>query len=736
MAALITLGLVSGCGGGDGAASTEASATIGPAGGTLTGPDGVQVVIPPGALDRPTEIGISSDGSGASAIGGLRPISKVFAATPHGTQFAVGTRISLPFDPANVPAGARPVVVRSDPGGTWTALASDVSGAMVSADISGFSYYAVGTCFTSRDRLVGGPDPTLACPSAGNLTLRLQDGNGNSLPVPRTPSGTALPAITVTTATQLQFTVEYNRPPSITRGELLSVWAYGAGLSPAQQPLTAFEFQNFRPATFLQINPATVPGAGRPGGVVVRVKAWVEYTTDAFYLGCLCFKPASWTFEAEVPLRVIYTTPVTQQPQPQPVASYTVGGSISGLTGAGLVLRNNAVDNLSVAANATAFTFVTRVNSGSAYDVTVQTQPTGQTCSVLNSSGTASAVVSNVAVACATNAVITLASATNAGGVPNNISLTPSLSSNGRRIAFTSRGNDLVAGYAFQDGAYVRDLDAGTTELITRTPTGGASSGGAGTFVKISGNGRYVIFTSSAPDLVPGDTNGSGGTNGGGDVFVRDLQAGTTVRVNVLPDGSQHGNVGDLYDDWVDISDDGRFALFRSTVDLTGTGSMPPATPGVAGARWFVRNLTSATTTAISAFDNTRFSNNRRAALSGDGRHVAMLDVDAGGAYRVRVFDPVLGARTVLTIAGIDGYVDDSIPLALSQDGRYVAFSFKSRTLLAGAAASAQQVGVIDTQASNPATTLELVSRTASGLPGNSYSSGPGISADGRYVVR
>ncbi|MCY7314389.1 MAG: hypothetical protein LH480_01845 [Rubrivivax sp.] len=374
------------------------TATVGAAGGTVNGPDGVQVVIPAGALDKPTEIGISNDGSGASAIGGLRPISNVFAATPHGTQFAESTRISLPFDPANVTAGARPVVIRSDPGGTWTALASDVSGAMVSADISGFSYYAVGTCFTSRDRLVGGPDPALACPSAGNLTLRLQDGSGVALPVPRTPSGTALPAMTVTTATQLQLSVEYNRPPNITRGELLSVWAYGAGLTPAQQPLTTFVIEDRVPAAFLRVDPATVPGAGRPGGVVVRVKVWVEYTTDAFYLGCLCFRPASWTFEAEVLLRVIYTAPPT--PTPPPVVTHAVGGSISGLTGAGLVLRNNAADNLSVAANATAFTFATPVNAGSAYNVTLQTQPTGQTCTVQNGSGAANAAVSSVAVTC------------------------------------------------------------------------------------------------------------------------------------------------------------------------------------------------------------------------------------------------------------------------------------------------------------------------------------------------
>ena len=83
--------------------------------------------------------------------------------------------------------------------------------------------------------------------------------------------------------------------------------------------------------------------------------------------------------------------------------SYTVGGSISGLTGTGLVLQDNGGDNLSVAANATSFTFGTPVSSGQAYAVTVATQPSNpvETCTVSGGSGTASAAVNSVAVSCA-----------------------------------------------------------------------------------------------------------------------------------------------------------------------------------------------------------------------------------------------------------------------------------------------------------------------------------------------
>jgi|HubBroStandDraft_2_1064218.scaffolds.fasta_scaffold02098_2 hypothetical protein len=83
--------------------------------------------------------------------------------------------------------------------------------------------------------------------------------------------------------------------------------------------------------------------------------------------------------------------------------TYTVGGSISGLTASGLVLENNGADDLTVPATSTSFTFATKVASGASYSVTVKTQPAGQTCAVTSASGTVGAApVANVAVACIT----------------------------------------------------------------------------------------------------------------------------------------------------------------------------------------------------------------------------------------------------------------------------------------------------------------------------------------------
>ncbi len=87
--------------------------------------------------------------------------------------------------------------------------------------------------------------------------------------------------------------------------------------------------------------------------------------------------------------------------KPPPPQSYTIGGTVSGLTASGLVLQNNGGDNLTVTANATTFTFATKVAANGAYAVTVMTQPTGETCTVTAGSGTvASSNVTSVSVAC------------------------------------------------------------------------------------------------------------------------------------------------------------------------------------------------------------------------------------------------------------------------------------------------------------------------------------------------
>jgi len=92
-------------------------------------------------------------------------------------------------------------------------------------------------------------------------------------------------------------------------------------------------------------------------------------------------------------------------PPPPPAPTYTVGATVSGLSGSGLALSNNGVDTLSVGANGTV-TFAKSIATGSGYSISVSTQPSSpsQTCTVSNGSGAiGSANVTNVSVACTTN---------------------------------------------------------------------------------------------------------------------------------------------------------------------------------------------------------------------------------------------------------------------------------------------------------------------------------------------
>ena len=124
---------------------------------------------------------------------------------------------------------------------------------------------------------------------------------------------------------------------------------------------------------------------------------------------------------------------------------------------------------------------------------------------------------------------IAMASLNSAGQQGNGDSSSPSISRNGRYVAFLSEASNLVPGFGVTypgPHVYVRDLVTGTTESVDESLTGGPPSGAAPTAPRISEDGRYVAFWSSAPDLVSGDTDG------GQDLFVRDLVNHTTTLVS------------------------------------------------------------------------------------------------------------------------------------------------------------------------------------------------------------
>src|SRR4051794_24467034 len=109
----------------------------------------------------------------------------------------------------------------------------------------------------------------------------------------------------------------------------------------------------------------------------------------------------------------------------------------------------------------------------------------------------------------------------------------PSLSADGRYVAFSSAASNLVAGDTnARNDTFVRDRQSGTTERVSLSSAGAEGDNLSGA-PAISSDGRFVAFWSYASNLVAGDTNGQS------DVFLRDRQSGTTERISVSTAGAQ-----------------------------------------------------------------------------------------------------------------------------------------------------------------------------------------------------
>lgn len=143
------------------------------------------------------------------------------------------------------------------------------------------------------------------------------------------------------------------------------------------------------------------------------------------------------------------------------------------------------------------------------------------------------------------------------GGDANGFSFRPDISGNGRFVVFDSLASDLVPG----DGngkldVFLRDRKNGTTFLISR-PNGGGQANGESSFARIARNGRYVVFQSTASNLVAGDGNGQG------DVFLYDHGKRHLTRISAPAGGGEAAGSSSS----ATISDSGRIVAFASTAD-------------------------------------------------------------------------------------------------------------------------------------------------------------------------
>jgi len=143
-----------------------------------------------------------------------------------------------------------------------------------------------------------------------------------------------------------------------------------------------------------------------------------------------------------------------------PAPTYTVGGTVSGLTGSGLVLQNNGGDALAIAGNGS-FTFATALAYSSAYTVTVLTQPSNptQTCAVTDNTNTGTVGSANV-----TNVLITCGPSTTIGAI--------ALPKTGQTTCFDLAGATIPCASTGQDG----ELQTGVAEPSPRFTVDGTGN--------------------------------------------------------------------------------------------------------------------------------------------------------------------------------------------------------------------------------------------------------------------
>ncbi len=267
-------------------------------------------------------------------------------------------------------------------------------------------------------------------------------------------------------------------------------------------------------------------------------------------------------------------------------------------------------------------------------------------------------------------ATSTLVSAASDGTQGDGEASSPSISRNGRFVAFQSEAPNLVPDDTNGTAdVFVHDMVSGRTSRIS-LPSSGGEGNNTSFDPAISTNGRYVAFTSLASNLVAGDTNGTA------DIFVRDRVSGDITRVSVASGGGQ-GNVESLD---ADISARGRFVAFQST----SSNLVPHDTNAMGDV--FVHDAVTNSTRRVSVSAAGRQGNFRSGnpSISAHGGYVAFASgannlipgrrVHAGEVY-VRSRAEQTTEEVSVTPSGLDGFHWGSFSPSISAGGGVVAFA-------------------------------------------------------------
>ncbi|HET7120526.1 MAG TPA: hypothetical protein VFI17_04660 [Solirubrobacterales bacterium] len=314
------------------------------------------------------------------------------------------------------------------------------------------------------------------------------------------------------------------------------------------------------------------------------------------------------------------------------------------------------------------------------------------------------------------------------GAVANNVSFEPSISADGRYVAFASIASNLGPGTGANLEVFVRDMVAGTTTLVSRAPgPTGAPADGYSFEPAISADGRHVAFVSEATNLGEDATPER-------DVFVHDLD----TNVNELISRASGAATPAAGGDEPSISADGRVVAFVSNGALSPEDVDEESFPEDV----FVRDRPTATTSLVSrASGPTGAASNVESSepsISADGLHVAFAS--SAKLTGQHYYDPNVFVRNLATATtefvsvGEEGRAGDwRRNPSISADGRFVAFMSRANKI-----SEADADGRADVFARDMVKGITVTVSRASGdlgVPGNGPSGYGSISADGSAVA-
>ena len=276
-----------------------------------------------------------------------------------------------------------------------------------------------------------------------------------------------------------------------------------------------------------------------------------------------------------------------------------------------------------------------------------------------------------------------LVDVTTAGGRPRFGAWQPAISGNGRFVAFVSASADMAVPASGRINVYLRDLGAGVTRRVSITGSGALASGSSDQ-PALSADGRYVAFSSNAPNLAQGDTNRKW------DVFVRDRARRSVRRVSVSSSGAQ----GDRDSARPSISGNGLVVAFQSKA----TTLVPGDTNGAWDA--FVRDRSRGATHRVSLATSGAEANrdSTRPSISGNGLEVVFSStatdlVPGTGGVLERSFirDRAAGRTRLVSVSTTGRPVAGRTPV-LSGDGAEAAFCSNSPNVVPGLATGLRDV--------------------------------------------